>query len=122
MGVFSVLERPIVYTPSFLIQVTLLQQNILHVLSHECLMINTSYYLISALYLELCWKIFKVTNVTVSASTVCRVLHEMDLLEKGCAGSQTTIYRGDFMAQALQYSHEFFVWTDCSVCTDSVYC
>lgn len=68
------------------------------------------------LYLrEICSQIFEVTSVTVSASTVCRVLHRNGCTRKKLtkiAKQRSTIYRGDFMAYVLQYPRDFFVWTD----------
>ena len=68
------------------------------------------------LYLqELCHAILEITNVTVSASTVCRVLRRNGLSRKKIqqtAKQRSIAYRGDFMAYALQYPYNFFVWTD----------
>ena len=68
------------------------------------------------LYLsEICSKINEVTSVTVSAPTVCRVLHRNGCSRKKLskvAKQRSSIYRGDFMASVLQYSRDFFVWTD----------
>lgn len=68
------------------------------------------------LYLsEICSKIYEITNVTVSASTVCRVLHKNGCSRKKLskvAKQRSSLYREDFMAYILQYSRDFFVWTD----------
>ena len=68
------------------------------------------------LYLhEICSKIAEVTNVTVSAPTVCRILHKNGLTRKKLrqvAKQRSASYRGDFMAQILHYPRNFFVWTD----------
>ena len=68
------------------------------------------------LYLrEICSKISEVTNVIVSSSTICRVLHKYGCSRKKLtkiAKQRSTLYRGDFMAYVLQYPRDFFVWTD----------
>ena len=64
---------------------------------------------------EICSKIAEVTNITISTSTVCRVIHRNGMTRKkikAVAKQRCSIYRGDFMAQVLQYSRNFFVWTD----------
>ena len=64
------------------------------------------------LYLrEICLMISEMTNVTVSASTVCRVIRRNGFTRKKLtqiAKQRSTFYRGDFMAQVLQYSRDFF--------------
>ena len=66
------------------------------------------------LYLqELCHVISEVTNVTVSASTVCHVLQRNGFTRKKvqqAAKQQSITYRGYFMAHTLQYPCNFFVW------------
>ena len=82
---------------------------------HELLIIalicnNTTLYLV-----ELCQVISEVTNITVSPSTVCRVLRKNGYSRKKIqqrAKQRSIAYRGDFMAHALQYPHTFFVWAD----------
>ena len=68
------------------------------------------------LYLkELSSKITQVTNVTVSASTICRTLHRNGITRKKLlkvAKQRNEVFRGDFMAQALQYPRDYFVWAD----------
>ena len=70
----------------------------------------------ATLYLgDICSKIAEVTSVTVSPSTVCRTLARNGYTRKKLqvvAKQRCTVYRGDFMAQALQYTRKFFVWTD----------
>lgn len=68
------------------------------------------------LYLsEICSNIYEITNVTV-----CHVLHKNGCSRKKLskvAKQRSSLYRGDFMAYILQYSRDFFVWTD-ETCTD----
>jgi transposase len=59
------------------------------------------------LYLqEICAKIAEVTNVIVSAPTVCRVLHRNGLTRKRLrqvAMQRSASYRGDFMAEIILF-------------------
>ena len=68
------------------------------------------------LYLiEICQKICEATGVTVSGSTVCRVLRRNGYTRKKIrqvAKQRSEILRGLFMAEVLQYSRELFVWVD----------
>ena len=68
------------------------------------------------LYLaELCQNIHESTNVMVSGSTICRLLHR-----NGCSRKQIVQvakqrcleYRGAFMADVLQYRRDMFVFVD----------
>ena len=69
-----------------------------------------------ALYLhEICAKIVEATGITVSGSTVCKVLHRNGFTRKKLvkvATQRSTEHRGTFMANILQYSRDFLVWVD----------
>ena len=59
--------------------------------------------------------ISETTNVTVSASTVCCVIRRNGFTRKKLmqiTKLRSTFYTGNFMAQLLQYSRNFFVWID----------
>ena len=68
------------------------------------------------LYLdEIKLKIKEATTVTVSGSTICRVLQRNGYTRKKIlqvARQRCTEFRGLFMAEVLQYPREFFVWID----------
>ena len=68
------------------------------------------------LYLaELCQSIRKSTNVSVSGSTICRLLHRNGCSRKKIvqvAKQRRLEYRGAFMADVLQYRKEMFVFVD----------
>ena len=68
------------------------------------------------LYLsELCQKIYDSTRVSVSGSTVCRLLHRTGCTRKKIlqvAKQRCVEYRGAFMADVLQYEKEMFVFVD----------
>ena len=68
------------------------------------------------LYLnEMKLKIKEVTTVTVSGSTICRVLQRNGYTRKKIlqvARQRCTEFRGLFMAEVLQYPRDFFVWVD----------
>ena len=68
------------------------------------------------LYLrEICQAIYKVTGVTVSGSTVCRVLRRNGFTRKKVqqiAQQKYIDFRAAFMAQVLQFPRDFFVWVD----------
>ena len=68
------------------------------------------------LYLdEIKFKIKEATRVTVSGSTICRVLQRNGYMRKKIlqvARQRSTEFRGLFLAEVLQYPHEFFVWVD----------
>lgn len=69
-----------------------------------------------ALYLhEICAKIVEATGITVSGSTVCKVLHRNGFTRKKLvkvATQRSTEHRGAFMANILQYPRDFLVWVD----------
>ena len=61
---------------------------------------------------EICSKIFEVTGVTVSGSTICKVLHKNGYSWKKLvkvALQKSTEHRGAFMANVLLYPHDFLV-------------
>lgn len=68
------------------------------------------------LYLsEMCQKIFEATNVVVSGPTLCRVLHRNGFTRKKIvqiAKQRSSYFRGKFMAEALLYPRDYFVWVD----------
>ena len=68
------------------------------------------------LYLdEIKLKIKEATRVTVSGSTICRVLQRNGYTRKKIlqvARQRCTEFRGLFMAEVLQYPRNFFVWVD----------
>ena len=69
-----------------------------------------------AIYLrEVCGKIFEVTGVRVSTSTVCKVIHRNGITRKKltkAALQRSLEHRAAFMANMLQYPRDFFVWVD----------
>ena len=69
-----------------------------------------------ALYLhEICAMIVEATGITVSGSTVCKVLHRNGFTRKKLvkvAMQRSTEHRGAFMANILQYPRDFLVWVD----------
>ena len=68
------------------------------------------------LYLdEIKLKIKEATSVTVSGSTICRVLQRNGYTRKKIlqvARQRCTEFRGLFMVEVLQYPRDFFVWID----------
>ena len=82
---------------------------------HELYIIGLTH-LNPAFYLhEICAKIFEATGVSVSGSTVCKVLHKNGLTRKKLvkvAIQRSTEFRGAFMANILQYPRDFIVWVD----------
>lgn len=68
------------------------------------------------LYLdEICSKIRDSTGVTVSGSTVCRVIRRNGLTRKKItqvAKQRCMTYRGMYMADIIHYPSDFFVWVD----------
>lgn len=68
------------------------------------------------LYLaEICQQIQNSTNVSVSGSTVCRLLHRNGYSRKKIvqvAKQRRLEYRGAFMAEVLQYRKDMFVFVD----------
>ena len=68
------------------------------------------------LYLdEIKLKIKEATSVTVSGSTICRVLQRNGYTRKNIlqvARQRCTEFRGLFIAEVLQYPSDFFVWID----------
>ena len=68
------------------------------------------------LYLhEICAKIVEATGITVSGSTVCKVLHRNGFTRKKLvkvATQRSTEHRRAFMANILQYPRDFQVWVD----------
>lgn len=69
-----------------------------------------------AVYLcEICSRIKEVTGITVSGSTVCKLLHKNGFSRKKLvkvAIQRSVGYRGAFMANVLQFPRNFFVWVD----------
>lgn len=64
---------------------------------------------------EICAKIFEAMGVSVSGSTVCKVLHKNGLTRKKLAKvalQRSVEFRGAFMANILQYPQDFIVWVD----------
>ncbi len=65
--------------------------------------------------LEICQAIYDATQVAVSGSTVCRVLHRLGYSRKKVqqiAKQRCLEFRSAFMAQVLQFPRELFVWVD----------
>ena len=69
-----------------------------------------------AIYLrEVCAKIAEATGVSVSGTTVCKILHKNGFSRKKLtkiALQRSIDHRGAFMANILQYPREFIVWVD----------
>ncbi len=68
---------------------------------------------------EVCQKVNNITGVQVSASTVCRILHNHGLTRKKVQQvvlQRCAQYRGDYMAEVLPYDLSHFVWVDESGC------
>ena len=64
---------------------------------------------------EVCAQVTEVTGVSVSGSTVCKVLYKNGLTRKNLrkiALQRSSLHRGAFMAHVLQYPRDFFVWVD----------
>lgn len=64
---------------------------------------------------EICLKIEEATYVSVSGPTVCRVLHRNGFTRKKIvqvAKQRSVEFRANFMAHALQFPRNFFVWVD----------
>ena len=64
---------------------------------------------------EICSMIAEATSVCVSASTVCRLLKRNGFIRKkvqNVAKQRSLQYRAEFIARALLYRKEFFVWVD----------
>lgn len=64
---------------------------------------------------EICSKIEEATYVQVSGATVCRVLRRNGFTRKKImqvAKQRTMEFRASFIAHALQFPHNFFVWVD----------
>ncbi len=72
------------------------------------------------LYLsELCQKVLRITDIQVSPSTICRIIHRNGLTRKKVqqvALQRSIVYRGDFMAEVQMYSADKFVWVDETGC------
>ena len=70
-----------------------------------------------SLYLsEVCEKIDELSGILVSQATVCRLLKRYGLTRKKVrqiALLRSDSLRGAFIAQALLYKPELFVWTSC---------
>ena len=68
------------------------------------------------LYLyEICELIEEATNLKVSGSTVCRVLHRNGLTRKKVqtiAKQRSLHYRAQFLASIQQFTSDYFVWVD----------
>ena len=75
---------------------------------------------ILGLYLnEICQKVFDVSNIMVSAPTVCRIIHRHGFTRKKIqqiALQRRIQYRGEFMAEVQLYKKEQFVWIDETGC------
>lgn len=73
-----------------------------------------------ALYLsEVCQKVSDITNVVVSAPTLCRIIHRHGLTRRKIqqiALQRSSQYRGKFMAEVQMYKPEQFVWIDETGC------
>ena len=73
-----------------------------------------------ALYLsEVCQKVSDVTNIVVSAPTLCRTIHRHGLTRRKIqqiALQRSSQYRGEFMAEVQMYNPEQFVWIDETGC------
>lgn len=69
-----------------------------------------------AVYLgEICSKIKDTTGLTVSGSTVCKLIHRLGFTRKKLmkiASQRSLEYRGAFMANVLQYPRDLIVWVD----------
>ena len=64
---------------------------------------------------EICAKVEEATHVSVSGSTICRVLARNGFTRKKImqvAKQRSIEFRGSFMANVIQYPHSFFVWVD----------
>ena len=68
------------------------------------------------LYLsEICQKVFRITGIQVSPSTICRVIHKNGLTGKKVqqvALQRSIDYRCDFMAEVQMFDAKQFVWVD----------
>ena len=73
-----------------------------------------------SLYLDdLCSKLGDQFNITVSPSTVCRVLHRYGMTRKKIrqvAAQRCEALRGAFMSQVFMFRKEMFVWADETGC------
>ncbi len=69
-----------------------------------------------AMYLrEICTAIYEATGVSVSNSTVCKIVRKNGFSRKKLskiASQRSVEHRGAFMAYVLQYPRDFFVWVD----------
>ena len=64
---------------------------------------------------EICLKIEEAPHVSVSSSTVCRLLYRDGYTRKKIvqvAKQRSVEFRASFMSQVLHYPREFFVWVD----------
>ena len=64
---------------------------------------------------EICSKMFEVIGVTLSGSTICKVLHKNGYSRKKLVKvtlQRSTEHRGAFMANVLLYPCDFLVWVD----------
>jgi len=72
------------------------------------------------LYLnEICQKVFDVSNIMVSATTVCRIIHRHGFTRKKIqqiALQRRIQYRSKFIAEVQLYKKEQFVWIDETGC------
>ena len=87
----------------------------LHELYVICLILDNP-----GLYLtEICQKILEATNVSVSQSTICRVLHRNGFTRKKIlqvAKQRCMDYRAAYMADVLDFKREMFCWIDETGC------
>ena len=68
---------------------------------------------------EICQQVLDIISVSVSPSTVCRIIHRNGLTRKKVqqvALQQSSEYRSAFMSQVLLFRPEMFVWVDETGC------
>ena len=68
---------------------------------------------------EICQQVVDVTGISVSPSTICRIIHRNGLTRKKVqqvALQRSSQYRNAFMSQVLVFQPEMFVWVDESGC------
>ena len=73
-----------------------------------------------SLYLgEICQKVHHAFNIEVSTSTICRLIYKHGFTRKKIqqiASQRSSEYRAEFLASALMFSADKFVWIDESGC------
>ena len=68
---------------------------------------------------EICQQVLEITGVSVSPSTICRIIHRNGLTRKKVqqvALQQSSQYRSAFMSQVLVFQPDMFVWVDETGC------